>query len=135
MMKKVFMTTMLLTLMTATWAYDYPYLMVETADGEVKILSVESLVLTFGDGKLTAVNAEGTQALVLTDLSKMYFSSTPSGIGTADTTSEERQAVDIYSVNGVKMGTFESVTQAQQELVNGIYIVKSKNKNYKITIK
>ena len=135
MMKKVFMTTMLLTLMTATWAYDYPYLMVETADGEVKILSVESLVLTFGDGKLTAVNAEGTQALVLTDLSKMYFSSPPSGIGTADTTSEERQAVDIYSVNGVKMGTFESVRQAQQELGNGIYIVKSKNKNYKITIK
>ncbi len=135
MMKKVFMTTMLLTLMTATWAYDYPYLMVETADGEVKILSVESLVLTFGDGKLTAVNAEGTQALVLTDLSKMYFSSTPSGIDTADTTSEERQAVDIYSINGVKMGTFESVTQAQQELGNGIYIVKSKNKNYKITIK
>ena len=64
----------------SAWADDYPYLVFQNADGSVKTVAVESLTITFSDGKLLATNVAGTETFALSDLSKMYFSSDATGI-------------------------------------------------------
>jgi hypothetical protein len=82
-MKRIMIAlTALLGLLTAH-AYEYPYLVLQTTDGTVTAVGVESLTLTVSDGTLTVTNSEGTTAFTLTDLSKMYFSTTSTGIDNA----------------------------------------------------
>lgn len=75
MKKKILMTMFALWgVLQGAWCNDYLYLTFQNADGATKSLSVESLSITFGDGKLMATNVDGEEVLSLTDLSKMYFS-------------------------------------------------------------
>lgn len=115
-------------------AYEYPYLTFEQADGTLQTVSVESLVLTFTDGKLIATNADGTLSLPLTDLSKMFFSTS----GTTGITAEELNAdeeVEVYSASGILMGKYDNLEAARQSLHRGIYIIKTNQSTKKITIK
>ncbi len=133
-MKKLFLSLMLMTGMTAS-AYDYPYLAFETTSGTVQTVSVESLSITISDGNLVVTNGSGTVTFTLSDLSKMYFSDEEqeaSGIQEVETTSGK---VQIFSLTGLAMGTFESLSQARASLRNGVYVVKSNDKSYKINIK
>ena len=75
MKKKILMTMFALWgVLQGAWCNDYLYLTFQNADGTTKSLSVESLSITFEDGKLMATNVDGEEALSLSDLSKMYFS-------------------------------------------------------------
>ncbi len=132
--------TLLLILMSvgATVAqatdYDYPYLMLQTADGSQQALSVESLQLTFANGQLVAVNESGTQTFVLTDLSKMFFSATATA-GLSKTTASESEEVEVTTVAGISLGRFASASEARKALKHGLYVFKSKSKIQKVIVK
>lgn len=124
-MKKlvVFLTMMMGTL--AIYAADYTYLTFETTDGAKASVSVENMTLTISGTTLTA----GSQSFTLSNLSKMYFSTsdeTTTGIEEI-TNAALDEATDIYDLQGHKV--------TKEQMRKGVYIVKTKNRTYKIVVR
>ena len=124
-MKKfvVFLTMMVGTL--AVHAADYTYLTFETTDGAKASVSVENLTLTISGTTLTA----GSQSFTLSNLSKMYFSTadeTTTGIQEVTSVALD-EATDIYDLQGHKV--------TKEQMRKGIYIVKTKNRTYKMVVR
>ena len=123
-MKKLFLFLTILVGTLTAQAEDYTYLTFETTDGAKASVAVADLTLTISGTTLTA----GTQSFTLSNLSKMYFSNTDETTGIeAITSATLDEDTDIYDLQGHK------VTKAQMQ--KGVYIVKTKNRTYKIVMK
>ena len=124
-MKKIILfMTMMVGVLTAH-ADSYTFLTFETTDGAKASVSVSDLTLTISGTTLTA----GTQSFTLTNLSKMYFSTsdeTTTGISEV-MKADLDEATDIYDLQGHK------VTMAQMR--RGVYIVKTKSRTYKMVVR
>ena len=124
-MKKIILfMTMMVGVLTAH-ADSYTFLTFETTDGAKASVSVSDLTLTISGTTLTA----GSQSFTLTNLSKMYFSTsdeTTTGISEV-MKADLDEATDIYDLQGHK------VTKAQMR--RGVYIVKTKNRTYKMVVR
>ena len=123
-MKKFFLLLTILVGTLTVQAEDYTYLTFETTDGAKASVAVADLTLTISGTTLTA----GTQSFTLSNLSKMYFSNTDETTGIeAIPSATLDEDTDIYDLQGHK------VTKAQMQ--KGVYIVKTKNRTYKIVMK
>ena len=104
----------------------YSYLTFEMTDGKKVSVNAESLKLSFNGNTLTA----GNQSFTLTNLSKMYFSTSDES-NTSDieevSSATLDDAIEIYDLQG------HQVTKAQMR--KGVYIVKTKEKTCKIVVK
>lgn len=125
-MKKLMM---LLTFMVGTIgmkAADYPYLTFELTDGTKASVSVSSdVALAFSGTTLTI----GSESFTLTNLSKMYFSSsdeTTTGISALETT-DSNEIEAIYDLQGYKV--------TRDQMRRGVYIIKTKKGTSKIAVK
>lgn len=111
-----------------TMAESYPYLTFELTDGTKVSVSVSSLTLTVNGTTLKA----GSQTFTISNLSKMYFSSTDETNGGAtaidELTADDFEGKEIYDLNGHKL-------DSDAQLPRGVYIVKSKNKTCKIVVR
>ena len=124
-MKKlvVFLTMMMETL--TIYAADYTYLTFETTDGAKASVSVENMTLTISGTTLTA----GSQSFTLSNLSKMYFSTsdeTTTGIEEITNVALD-EVTDIYDLQGHKV--------TKEQMRKGVYLVKTKNRTYKIVVR
>ena len=119
-------------------ANSYPYLTFETTDGAKVSVSTTGLSLSISGTTLTA----GSQTFTLSNLNRMYFSttdeSTTTGIkaiengqffdeqsGKAERTIDD--SVEVYDLQGHKV--------EKSQMRNGAYIVKTKNGTFKIAVK
>ncbi len=124
MKKLLFICLILCAGLTATHAEDYPYLTFELTDGTKASVPAASLTLTINGTTLTT----GSQSFELTNLSKMYFSTSNMSTGIKSIDNGELTIDnEIYDLQGHK------VTKAQMK--KGVYIVKTKDKTYKIAVK
>ncbi|MBP5776472.1 MAG: hypothetical protein J6W56_02865 [Prevotella sp.] len=124
-MKRIILfLTMLVGTLTAQ-AGDYTYLTFETTDGAKASVSVEGLTLSISGTTLTA----GEQSFTLTNLSKMYFSTTDeTTTGIEEITNATLdEATDIYDLQGHKV--------SKEQMHRGVYIVKTKQGTYKMVVK
>lgn len=127
MMKRITLLLIVLVGALTMQAEDsYSYLTFETTDGAKVSVPVSSLTISISGTTLTA----GTQQFTLANLSKMYFStsdeSTATGIEVfSDTALDE--AVEIYDLQGHKL--------SKAQMGRGVYIVKTKDRTYKIAVK
>ena len=126
-MKRILLSLLCVIGVTIAKAYDYNYLVFQTANGTSTSVDVKDLTITINGTSLVVTNSSGT----LSDLSKMYFSSTA---GITDISSDKNQEVEIYSPSGMFVGKFDNLLSAQKQLDKGIYIVKSDNQTSKINI-
>lgn len=126
MKKIVLFLTMMVGVLTAH-ADSYTYLTFETTDGAKASLSVEGLTLSISGTTLTA----GAQSFTLTNLSKMYFSTsdeTATGISEElRVNSEEFASAAFYDLHGKMVD--------KSQLSKGIYIVKTKSRTYKMVVR
>lgn len=125
-MKKIVLIFMALVGALTVQADDtYPYLTFETTDGSKASVPVSSLTLTVSGTTLTA----GEQTFTLSNLSKMYFSSTDeTTAGIEEITSATLgEATSIYDLQGHKV--------EKEQMKKGVYVVKTKNKTYKMIVK
>ena len=124
-MKRVLITCLILCAgLTAMHAEDYPYLTFELTDGTKASVPAASLTLTINGTTLTA----GSQSFTLTNLSKMYFTTTNMSTGIKSIENGElTNDSEIYDLQGHK------VTKAQMK--RGVYIVKTKSRTYKMVVK
>lgn len=104
----------------------YSYLTFEMTDGKKVSVNAESLKLSVNGNTLTA----GTQSFTLTNLSKMYFSTSDES-NTSDieevSSATLDDAIEIYDLQG------HQVTKAQMR--KGVYIVKTKERTCKIVVR
>lgn len=114
--------------------FEYNYLAFTNSNGVSQTVSVTDLTITFADGKLVAVNGDGTKQFVLTDLTKMYFTDTPTGISEVTAEGNASQ-VEIYSVAGMFIGNYPNLAAAKSKLKAGVYVIRQKNKTTKIAIR
>lgn len=124
-MKKLVVFLMMMMGTMAVHAADYAYLTFETTDGAKASVSVENLTLTISGTTLTA----GSQSFTLSNLSKMYFSTsdeTTTGIEEI-TNAALDEATDIYDLQGHKV--------TKEQMRKGVYIVKTKNRTYKMVVR
>lgn len=126
-MKRIFLALATLCFgLTAIHAGDYSYLTFELTDGTKASVSISQLSLTVNGTTLTA----GSQSFTLTNLAKMYFSATDesstTGISSADIIGSD-DITDIYNLQGHKV--------TKNQMKKGVYIVKTKDRTYKIAIK
>ena len=130
-MKKILLFVLLMIGTCASYAddYTYPYLVFETADGTKTSVVVTEMTITIADGQLSV----GGQTFSLSDLSKMYFSTTTTGI--ANVNVDDNSFVDVYDLNGRKVLSNSQLSILNSQLSKGIYIVKSGSKTYKIAVK
>lgn len=109
----------------AIYAADYTYLTFETTDGAKASISVENMTLTISGTTLTA----GSQSFTLSNLSKMYFSTsdeTTTGIEEFTNVTLD-EVTDIYDLQGHKV--------TKEQMRKGVYLVKTKNRTYKIVVR
>jgi hypothetical protein len=124
-MKKLLSILLMMAAALTTQAADYPYLTFVTTDGAKASVSVSSLTLTVSGTTLTA----GSQSFTLSNLSKMYFSTsdeTTTGIEEI-TNAALDEATDIYDLQGHKV--------TKEQMRKGVYIVKTKNRTYKMVVR
>ena len=112
-------------------AADYAYLTFETSDGGKASVSVASLSLTISGTTLTVAlqdSEDSSLSFPLSNLSRMYFSNTNETTGIEEITSDTLdEAADIYDLQGHKV--------SKDQMRRGVYIVKTKNRTYKIMAK
>ena len=126
-MKRVFLALATLCFgLTAIHAGDYSYLTFELTDGTKASVSISQLSRTVNGTTLTA----GSQSFTLTNLAKMYFSATDesstTGISSIDIIGND-DITDIYDLQGHKV--------TKDQMKKGVYIVKTKDRTYKIAVK
>jgi hypothetical protein len=106
----------------------YTFLTFEMTDGSKASVSTTSLTLTINGNMLTV----GSQTFTLTNLSKMYFSTTDesttdeSATGIEEFTSLD-EATEIYDLQGHQI--------QKEQMRKGVYIIKTKKKTSKIIVK
>jgi hypothetical protein len=124
-MKKIALTLLILVGTLTAQADGYTYLTFETTDGTKASVAIESLTLSINGTTLTA----GTQSFTLTNLAKMYFSTTDESTTGIESISIESldEATDIYDLQGHKV--------TKEQMRRGVYIVKTKSKTYKMVKK
>jgi hypothetical protein len=127
--KSITMRKVLLTLLMAVGglvarADGYAYLTFETADGARASVAVESLALSISGTTLTA----GTQTFNMSNLTKMYFSNADETTGIEEVTDATLdEAAEIYDLQGR--------TVSREQMKKGAYIIKTKQKTYKIVVR
>ena len=111
-------------------AEGYTYLTFETTDGAKASVAVKSLTLSISGNTLTA----GEKSFTLSNLAKMYFSETDESTATgieAVSSAALDEVTEIYDLNGRKVARLSSNGQ----LPRGVYIVKTKEKTFKLVVR
>ena len=134
MKKTIILMMMVLAVAAKAMADDYPWLAFQTADGAVKSVAVKNLTLTFSNGTLVATNGDGNYAFSLDNLNKMFFSTEPTRIADNTLDSESDEA-EVFTVAGVAVGRFANADAAKAALKPGLYVIKSKNGTFKMSVK
>ncbi len=122
-------------------AWDYPVLTFTTKDGVEQSVAVDGLEIKFVDGKMMAVNSEGTLTIDVAMLSKMAFAKQTTVIDKV--TDDEGEdiwtsvdvPVEVFSLTGASLGYYFSKQQACEQLSAGIYLIKVKGRTLKVLLK
>ena len=125
MKKRLLTTSVLAALSLHLMADDYGHMVFTLTDGTTQSITASGLSLSFNDGNLKAVSGTNTLSIPLSNLKAMAFSQ--DGITGIDATMTDDGTEEIYDMQGHR------VTRAQMR--KGVYIIKTKNKTYKMNVR
>ena len=132
-MKKV---SLLFALGFAMMAYasTYNYLVFTNQNGTTTAFSVNNLTLKVNGNELSVTNNDGTVNLVLTNLVSMQFSKDKT-ITSLENVINADEIVQVYSVTGASLGTYNSMVEAAKKLSAGTYILSNGKLSQTIVVK
>ena len=134
-MKKILVLAVTVVCAVMVQAADYPYLVFTNTAGTSTALSVSNMTLSVSGSSLSVTNADGTTAFVLTDLANMQFSVDGSTVSAIDHVLDAGQPVSVFSLTGISLGTFNSLTECVKALSTGAYVIKQGVKSQTIVVK
>lgn len=117
--------TMLAALGGTLMADEYGYMVFTLNDGTAQRITVNGLSLSFAGGSLTAKNGAETLTIPLSSLKTMAFSK--DGLAGIEAATTDDGTEEIYDLQGHR------VTRAQMR--KGVYIIKTKNRTYKVNVR
>jgi hypothetical protein len=115
-------------------AETYSYLVFTNTAGTTTAFSVPNLTLTVEGSNLQVKNDEGTVNLVLADLAAMQFSATGT-LTAVENVLLGDEPVQIFSVSGVRIGSFGSLLEAAQQLSAGAYVISNGKNSQTIVVR
>ena len=135
-MKKILFTMALaFSMLTGANADYFDYFTVEKSDGlKTSYVSV-NLVITFSGSKMIVEHDGASTSYDLNTLSKMYFgyNDVTAIQNHTDETTDGR--CEVFDLQGRRVATEMRISDAQQQLPKGVYIMKKGEKSVKITVK
>ena len=134
MKRFVLLLTVLVGALTAqaSGGSDYPYLTFETTDGAKASIPVSSLTMTINGNTLTV----GDQQFTLTNLAKMYFSTNDETAAGIENVKDNENYTEIYDLQGKRLQvSMADGKSLNEQLPKGVYIVKTKEKTYKMMVR
>ena len=132
-MKNVFLLVALGFAMIAH-ASTYNYLVFTNQSGTTTAFAVTNLSLKVNGNDLQVTNDAGTLNLVLTELASMQFS-VDEDVTTLENVLYADAPVQVYSVTGASLGTYNSMLDAAKSLQIGTYIISNGNISQTIVVK
>ena len=132
-MKKV---SLLFALGFAMMAYasTYNYLVFTNQNATTTAFPVNNLTLKVNGNELSVTNNDGTVNLVLTNLVSMQFSKDKT-ITSLENVINADEIVQVYSVTGASLGTYNSMVEAAKKLSAGTYILSNGKLSQTIVVK
>ena len=131
-MKKIAIVFLLLVSALTTSAEGFSYLTFELTDGSKVSVDVTQLTLAISGNTLKA----GSLSFTLTNLSKMYFSNTNETTTVIEDVEEQALSdfsiAEVYDLNGRRILNGSSM---KGRLPQGVYIVKTREKTYKMMVR
>lgn len=131
-MKKIAIAFLMLVEALGASAAGFPYLTFELTDGAKVSVNISQLTLSISGNTLKA----GSLTFTLANLSKMYFSTTNETTTGIQSVEEQTLAdlciAEIYDLNGRRITNGSSL---KGRLPQGVYIVKTKEKTYKMMVR
>lgn len=115
-------------------AETYSYLVFTNTAGTTTAFSVPNLTLTVEGSNLRVKNDEGTVNLVLADLAAMQFSATGT-LTAVENVLLGDEPVQIFSVSGVRIGSFGSLLEAAQQLSADAYVISNGKNSQTIVVR
>ena len=130
---------LLLMVASALWMqaeeYDYPYLVFTNTEGALTAFQVNDLTMHINGTQLDVTNNEGTVQFTLTDLSAMQFSVDGETLTALENVLNADARVEVYTLEGMSMGTFDGLLKAASSLRQGVYVITDGKNTQKIVIR
>ena len=136
-MKRLLIVSVALLAAMSSQADNYPYLSFQSSDGATLSMAVESLSMTFTDGgsQLVVANGSESHTLDVADLQRMFFSvNSATGISELAPSASDA-SLKAYTVEGVYVGTFSSLSDLEESVESGIYVVKTSGRTFKTAVR
>ena len=125
MKKRLLTMSVLAALSGPLMADEFGYMVFTLNDGTMKSITANGLTLSFTDGNLSAKSGNNELTIPLNSLKVMAFSK--NGVTAIGDTMADDDSEEIYDLQGHR------VTRA--EMRKGVYIIKTKNRTYKVNIR
>jgi len=122
-MQKIGLVIALLVCALVAQAGEYGYLVFTNTSGTTTALTVNNLSATVSGSTLVVTNDDGTVNFTLTDLASMQFSKTDT-LTALENVIHSDEAVMVFGITGVSLGSFSSMLQAAESLPVGAYVIK-----------
>lgn len=133
-MRKILLIALLAAGLLPAMAGEYGYLVFTNTSGTTTALTVSNLSATVSGSTLVATNDDGTVNFTLTELASMQFSAT-TPVTALENILNGDQPVQVYSIGGTSLGTFDNLVQATQQLDRGTYVIVQTGKSQKLVVK
>ena len=133
-MKKMLIIALLAAGVLPAMAGEYAYLVFTNTSGTTTALTVSNLSATVSGSALIVTNDDGTVNFTLTDLASMQFSMTDSVTALENVLDGDRP-VQVFSISGTSLGSFDNFVQAAQQLDKGTYVIVQSGKTQKMVVK
>ena len=114
-------------------ASTYNYLVFTNQTGSTTAFSVSNLTLKVNGTNLQVTNDAGTVSMVLIELASMQFS-VDQTVTSVENVLNADASVQVYSVTGSVLGTYNSMVEAAKSLQPGTYVISNGDQSQKIVV-
>jgi len=133
-MKKIVLMMALAMYVSTASGTGYAYLLFTNTAGTTTAMNVTGLTMTVSGTQLQVTNNTENLSFVLTDLASMQFSKTDTLTAVENVLAADKP-VEVYSVIGVKLGSYESLLKAVCGQKKGVYVITDGTNSQKIVVK
>lgn len=109
----------------AVQAGEYGYLVFTSTAGVNTAMKIGNLSLSVNGSQLQVMNVDGSVNFALTDLQSMHFDVSGDFDTALDNVLNADQPLQVFTLTGTSLGTFDNLMTATQQLGKGVYVISN----------
>ena len=135
MKKNLLILFVILMASLAAQAGEYGYLVFTSTAGVNTTMKVNNLSLSVSGSQLQVTNDDRSVNFALTDLQSMHFSVNGDSDTALDNVLNADQPLQVFTLSGTSLGTFDNLVQATLQLGAGTYVIANGKNAQTIVVK